>query len=76
MIGKSAASHSYRPALFTDLSVSTAAPSQVTGWTTPASYSFSYFVFDNWKAGRIWVYTPASVAVDWLLTALLSKGPT
>ncbi|KAI9453213.1 thaumatin-like protein [Lactarius psammicola] len=42
------------PALFTDLNVGRATPNQPTGWTAPAFTAVSFFVPDNWKAGRIW----------------------
>lgn len=42
------------PAIFTDLNVGTATPSQPTGWVAPASSSVSFSVPDNWQAGRIW----------------------
>ncbi|KAI9461241.1 Osmotin thaumatin-like protein [Lactarius psammicola] len=60
--------------IFADLSVGTVTPSQETGWVAPASLSISFSVPDDWKAGRIWVSTPASVAVDWLLTTSNPKG--
>ncbi|KAI9428648.1 Osmotin thaumatin-like protein [Lactarius indigo] len=42
------------PALFTDLNVGSATPNQATGWTAPAFTAVSFFVPDNWRAGRIW----------------------
>ncbi|KAH9026515.1 thaumatin-like protein [Lactarius pseudohatsudake] len=42
------------PALFTDLNVGSATPNQETGWTAPAFTAVSFFVPDNWRAGRIW----------------------
>ncbi|CDO70879.1 hypothetical protein BN946_scf184804.g11 [Trametes cinnabarina] len=43
-----------RPAIFTDLNVGTATPSQPTGWEQAAYQSVSFSVPDNWQAGRIW----------------------
>ncbi|KAI0629410.1 thaumatin-like protein [Trametes polyzona] len=42
------------PAIFTDLKVGSARPSQPTGWQQDAFQTVSFFVPDNWKAGRIW----------------------
>ncbi|KAI8978277.1 Osmotin thaumatin-like protein [Trametes punicea] len=42
------------PAIFTDLNVGTATPDQPTGWQQDAYQTVSFFVPDNWKAGRIW----------------------
>ncbi|KAJ3481314.1 hypothetical protein NLI96_g7746 [Meripilus lineatus] len=43
------------PAMFTDLNVGSAVPSFPNGWEAPAFSHVSFFVPDNWKAGRIWV---------------------
>jgi len=42
------------PAVFTDLNVGAAVPDVVTGWEAPAWSSQTFYVPDNWKAGRIW----------------------
>ncbi|KAH9889413.1 thaumatin-like protein [Cubamyces lactineus] len=42
------------PAIFTDLNVGTAVPDQPTGWQQDAYQTVSFYVPDNWKAGRIW----------------------
>ncbi|KAI9056419.1 Osmotin thaumatin-like protein [Trametes sanguinea] len=42
------------PAIFTDLNVGTATPSQPTGWEQGAYQSVSFYVPNNWAAGRIW----------------------
>ncbi|OSD00277.1 thaumatin-like protein [Trametes coccinea BRFM310] len=42
------------PAIFTDLNVGSATPDQPTGWQQDAFQSVSFFVPDNWQAGRIW----------------------
>ncbi|KAA1473932.1 Osmotin, thaumatin-like protein [Dentipellis sp. KUC8613] len=42
------------PAIFTDLNVGSAAPNFPTGWESPPLSSVSFFVPDNWRAGRIW----------------------
>jgi len=42
------------PAIFTDLNVGSATPSQPTGWSQGAYQSVSFSVPDNWTAGRIW----------------------
>ncbi|KAG9000665.1 hypothetical protein FRB94_005318 [Tulasnella sp. JGI-2019a] len=43
------------PALYTDLNVGTATPSQPTGWEQAAAATVSFAVPDNWTSGRIWV---------------------
>ncbi|KAI0057015.1 Osmotin thaumatin-like protein [Artomyces pyxidatus] len=40
--------------IFTDLNVGTATPDQTTGWEAGAYTAVSFFVPDNWQAGRIW----------------------
>ncbi|KAL7277768.1 hypothetical protein ACG7TL_008711 [Trametes sanguinea] len=40
--------------IFTDLNVGSATPDQPTGWQQDAFQSVSFFVPDNWQAGRIW----------------------
>ncbi|XP_006455284.1 hypothetical protein AGABI2DRAFT_194914 [Agaricus bisporus var. bisporus H97] len=42
------------PAIFTDLNVGSAVPDHVTGWEAPAFTAVSFFVPDNWTAGRMW----------------------
>ncbi|KAI9062423.1 thaumatin-like protein [Trametes sanguinea] len=42
------------PAIFTDLNVGSATPDQPTGWQQDAYQTVSFFVPDNWRAGRIW----------------------
>ncbi|TEB32618.1 thaumatin-like protein [Coprinellus micaceus] len=42
------------PAIFTDLNVGSAVPSQPNGWEAPAGHTITFGVPDNWKAGRIW----------------------
>ncbi|KAL7277766.1 hypothetical protein ACG7TL_008709 [Trametes sanguinea] len=42
------------PAIFTDLNVGSAMPDQPTGWQQDAFQIVSFFVPDNWQAGRIW----------------------
>ncbi|KAG8842703.1 hypothetical protein FRB96_004821 [Tulasnella sp. 330] len=42
------------PALYTDLNVGTATPSQPTGWEQAPGTSVSFVVPNNWAAGRIW----------------------
>ncbi|KAF6752653.1 thaumatin-like protein [Ephemerocybe angulata] len=42
------------PAIFTDLNVGSAKPSQPTGWEAPAWSKVTFTVPDNWRAGRIW----------------------
>ena len=42
------------------------------GWTAPAFSSVSFFVPNNWTAGRIWVFV--SITIGWLLTASYPKG--
>ncbi|KAI0765662.1 Osmotin thaumatin-like protein [Trametes elegans] len=42
------------PAIFTDLNVGSAVPSQPNGWQQNAFQTVSFFVPDNWRAGRIW----------------------
>ncbi|KAG8997109.1 hypothetical protein FRB95_004767 [Tulasnella sp. JGI-2019a] len=42
------------PALYTDLNVGTATPSQPTGWEQAAAATVSFAVPDNWTSGRIW----------------------
>ena len=43
--------------IFTDLTIAPNVPDQPTGWEAPAGSSVSFFVPDNWAAGRIWVST-------------------
>nr|ANC28050.1 thaumatin-like protein [Polyporus umbellatus] len=42
------------PAIFTDLNVASNVPSYPTGWEAAAYTAVSFYVPDNWKAGRIW----------------------
>ncbi|PVG04000.1 thaumatin-like protein [Serendipita vermifera] len=42
------------PAVFTDLNVGSAVPDVPTGWEAPAWSVKTFYVPDNWKAGRIW----------------------
>ncbi|KAI0669643.1 thaumatin-like protein [Trametes maxima] len=42
------------PAIFTDLNVGSATPNQATGWAQNAFQTVSFFVPNNWRAGRIW----------------------
>lgn len=42
------------PAVFTDLNVGSAVPAVETGWEAPAWSVKTFYVPDNWKAGRIW----------------------
>ncbi|KAG8854690.1 hypothetical protein FRB96_007375 [Tulasnella sp. 330] len=42
------------PALFTDLNVGSATPSQPTGWVQNAYQTVTFTVPNNWAAGRIW----------------------
>ncbi|KAL5478575.1 hypothetical protein ACEPAI_2759 [Sanghuangporus weigelae] len=42
------------PAIFTDLNVGSAVPDHTTGWEQGAYQSVSFYVPDNWRAGRIW----------------------
>lgn len=42
------------PAMFTDLNVAPNTPSFQTGWEAGAYTAVSFYVPDNWKAGRIW----------------------
>ena len=43
-------------------------------WTAPAFSSVSFFVPNNWTAGRIWVSVSHLSTVGWLLTASYPKG--
>ncbi|KAH8112930.1 Osmotin, thaumatin-like protein [Phellopilus nigrolimitatus] len=42
------------PAIYTDLTIATNVPDQATGWEAAAFSTVSFYVPDNWKAGRIW----------------------
>ncbi|KAJ3533062.1 hypothetical protein NM688_g7333 [Phlebia brevispora] len=42
------------PAIFTDLNVGTATPSQPTGWEADTLTTVTFSVPDNWASGRIW----------------------
>ncbi|CAG7850269.1 Thaumatin-like protein 1a AltName: Full=Mdtl1; AltName: Full=Pathogenesis-related protein 5a; Short=PR-5a; AltName: Allergen=Mal d 2; Flags: Precursor [Serendipita indica DSM 11827] len=42
------------PAVFTDLNVGSAVPDVPTGWEAPAWSVRTFYVPDNWRAGRIW----------------------
>nr|ANC28052.1 thaumatin-like protein [Polyporus umbellatus] len=42
------------PAIFTDLNVGSAVPSQPNGWQQAAFQSVSFNVPNNWRSGRIW----------------------
>ncbi|KAJ2991973.1 hypothetical protein NUW54_g8054 [Trametes sanguinea] len=52
------------PAIFTDLNVGSATPDQPTGWQQDAYQTVSFFVPDNWKAGRIWARRDCNFAVN------------
>lgn len=45
------------PAHFTDLNVAPNVPNHPTGWEQKAGASVSFFVPNNWKAGRLWART-------------------
>ncbi|KAI0672378.1 Osmotin thaumatin-like protein [Trametes maxima] len=52
------------PALFTDLNVGSAVPDHSTGWAQGAYQAVSFYVPNDWKAGRIWARRDCDFSVN------------
>lgn len=53
-----------RPALYTDLNVGNAVPSQPTGWEQASGATVTFTVPYNWTAGRIWGRTECNFSTN------------